>query len=51
MRSALEKLGARIYQTYRIYEYPLVEGEAVSPPVSPGSDGPAPRLDTPAFEG
>ena len=32
MRRALEKLGARIYQTYRIYEYRLDAGAVVTTP-------------------
>jgi hypothetical protein len=51
MRSALEKMGARIYQTYRIYECPLVDREAVLSLVSLQPGGPAPLLDRPALEG
>jgi hypothetical protein len=34
MRSTFDKLGARIYQTYRIYEYRLDGKEVVPPPVT-----------------
>jgi hypothetical protein len=39
MRGSLEKLGARIYQTYRIYEYRL-DGRAVKAPSDAGDAGP-----------
>lgn len=37
MRGALEKLGARIYKTYRTYEIPLVREEAPETPETPGA--------------
>jgi hypothetical protein len=51
MRSALEKMGARIYQTYRIYECPLADREAAPPSVLPAGRAPAPRLDSAASKG
>ncbi len=38
MRGALEKLGARVYKTYRSYEFPLVEGLSIQPNNQPEAD-------------
>jgi len=38
-RSVLEKLGARIYQTYRIYETRLDGNQGAAPPAAAGTDG------------